>query len=592
MTAQDAAKLLGCSPQRIKQLVEEGRLPGPIKASDRIHLHRRPDVELYRDLAAGEDTTLLAALMPSAPTPLRRIVDLIYKVPEHWTFGEVWQHVRVWRGPVDGVDRTVVLLSTLHGSPEMLFSTTKEIAAHLDRELLGGTGRDAVWLLYSRRTESERPRVVNAVLRDATRSARGSLVRRMARWADHERRPGDWEPFAPSMHPLESVLDIDRLVGEPVETFPGETYTRETVDRWQRTRTAVPVVVDPIGLRANADALRVLTEHSSMRPEAAHWGARALAGLLRERESASRQSALSSMTWVDRVIRDGGAQAPTDLDERHVAARMIAASLTDADHAAMESAGAPLQVNQLAPALNELRDWADDADEFADRPDPRLHSAISHAIEAVTMELSYERLAIPERRIAEPINVRVVGKLGRRFLDQITWEPAGARHSRRHRVLAHNLIGGEQARFGYDLDGNLIAHVTDRIDAIAAEWPDTASQQVLRTATAIVAEADDKPGAIAVFLETPDGLRLLPRYGDRYNGWQFGYPGSSPGHLVAALIDLVEATHEVKLVMDQRIALRQWLDGETERPATSLRIDTAELGSQLQRVLAEVPNRG
>src|SRR5690606_6095963 len=173
------------------------------------------------------------------------------------------------------------------------------------------------------------------------------------------------------------------------------------------------------------------------------------------------------------------AQAPADLDERHVAARMIAASLTDADHAAMESAGAPLQVNQLVPALHELRDWADDTDEFADSPDPQLHSAISHAIEAVTMELSYERLAIPERRIAEPINARVVGQLGRRFLDQITWEPAGARHTRRHRVLAHNLIGGEQARFGYDLDGNLIAHVTDRIDAIAAEWPDTASQKVL-----------------------------------------------------------------------------------------------------------------
>ncbi|MBC7299477.1 helix-turn-helix transcriptional regulator [Nocardia salmonicida] len=584
MTAQDAAERIGCTHQRVKQLVQEGRLAQPIRINARIHLHRRADIEVYRDVAAGREITLVASLLPDAEQPLRRTVDLLIDRPTGWPGSVTWQHVRVFSGHVGETERTVVVLSTLHASTNMLYNDIRDIAAQLNQTVLAGRGRDAVWIVYIQRTEHQRPRIENAVLRTAiprTSTARNFLRRPTVSASTA------WEPDDPSFHPLDSLHEVDRLIGAPLETFPGESYTIETVDRWQHARATgpsgpVPFLVDPYEFRLYADALHLLARKPNDRAQTARFGERALADLLRGRDAGFRHSRPQDRTWLAREIRDRARNLPLDLDEDHLAVAMTAVELTDADQAAIEAAGAPLTIAQLPTALTELRQWAEDTDEFADNPDPQLHDAISRAVDAVIFTLRAERIEAPMPSIPEPLVADVRGQVGQRFLDQISWEPAGARRGRRHRKLAASLIGGETARFGLDLDGNLIAQRPHRPETIAAEWPDHCDSELWHRATRIIADNEDKPGAIAVFLEAPDGLHLLPRGNtNRHNGWQFGYGGSSPGHLAASILANVThhhgELHDDELEYDRRHALSRWLDLETERPTDHLRIDLAEL---------------
>ncbi|MEU6562653.1 helix-turn-helix transcriptional regulator [Nocardia nova] len=584
MTTQDVATLLECSPQWVKKLVNDGRLPAPERPSDRIVLHRRVDVELYRELAAGGTATLLAALLPDAANPLRRIVDLIYTDESLTPFSGVrlHLHVRVWRGTVDGVARTVVLVSALHGSPDIVGSSRiTEIAARIDRELLAGQGRDAVWLVWLVRTPTGDPELINVILRDDAAPRRGSAVTRLLRGP----ATGRWEPTRPTLRPLNSIRDLDRLVGSPVEIFAGETYTADAVERWQRSHAPVDILTDhPYRLHELAGALHILLDNRSAHPRAAKLGARVVADHLRDRDTAMRRSAPETRNWIDLELSQDAATVPADLDGDHLAARLVCIELDRRDYAALEDAGAPASVDQLPEALEQLRDWAALTDPYAENPDPDLHAAVDLALNLVIQQLRFEGLAVPAPVIAEPYVSDVVGETGRRFLAQITWQSAESRRSPRHRKLAEQLIDPTGIRFGADLDGNLVAHGRDGRfpNTIAVEWPDDCPAELWDAATAIVADTDEDAGQIVVYLEAADGLHLLPRGGfhHRYNGWSFGYAGSAPGHLTQVIITLLGEHEGLDLDLEDRIALRQWLEVRTDQPGTHLHIPLAQLKTQ------------
>lgn len=584
MTTQDAATLLGCSPQWVKKLVGDGRLPAPERPSDRILLHRRVDVELYKELAAGGTATLLAALLPDATNPLRRIVDLIYTDESLSMYSDVRirLHVRVWRGTVAGVARTVVLVSTLHGSPDLVRSPRiTEVAARIDRELLAGQGRDAVWLVWSVRTSTDDPELINVILRDEAATLRGAMVTRLLRGPE----TGRWEPTRPTMRPLDSIRDLDRLVGAPVEVFAGETYTADAVERWQRSHKTVDVLTDhPYKLHMLAGALHLLLDNRSAYPRAAELGARVVAEHLRERDTAFRHSTPATRNWIDLELGQSAEALPADLDEDHLAARLVCIELDRRDYTALEEAGAPVSVDQLPEALELLRDWAALTDPYAENPDPDLHAAVDQALTLVTQQMRYEGLAVPAPVIAEPYVSQVAGETGRRYLGQITWETADSRRGRRHRRLAEELIDTTGIRFGTDLDGNLVAHAPEGRfpNTIAVEWPDDCSAELWAAATAVVADTDEDAGQIVVYLQTPDGLHLLPRGGfhHRHNGWQFGYAGSGPGHLTEVIITLLGENEGLDLDLDDRIVLRQWLEARTDKPGTHLHIPLAQLKTQ------------
>ncbi|MFE4457668.1 helix-turn-helix transcriptional regulator [Nocardia tengchongensis] len=582
MSTHDVAEHLGISVQRVKRLVALGKLPEPVRVSDRAHVHRRVDIEVYQDSSQGQPITVLGSLAADAGSPLRRVVDTLVRAPQRWWFlDEVWLHVRVWKGCVGDVERTVVLLSVLHPSADVLRPHMRLIAPWIDAEILEGQGLDALWLIQHNRTPSHPSTFTNVVLRAEPPQAAHSGMRAMLRGLI-PKQDDVWTLSVPSFHDLASVHEVDRLVGEPVEQFPGETYTSENVERWQRTRTPVPVTTDPYGLLPLAQALHVISRATgSNHRETAGYAMRAITDQLRETERAARRQH-ESPAWIDRAREERGRSGPeqvADLDAAHLAVWMTAIGLTEFDHAVMDDAGAPLPVDQLVTTWNGLWDWVEEVDGFADTPDPELATALDRAITAVETTMRAEGVVAPQRHSTLPRVAMVYGATGRRYLDQIAWQPPQARRNRRHRMLARRLRGGENARFGLDPDGRLVAHNPDvNPDLIATEWLRNGTLKLWDSASAIVADnPGEKPGALAVYLDTPQGLRLVPSDRAEFTdtGWQFGYGGSSPARLAYDLAkDYVQA-HRLPTTTVR--PLNEWFDRHTVRTATHLEIPVIEI---------------
>lgn len=584
VTAQDAAEILGCSPQRVKQLVQEGRLAAPVEFGPRSHLYRRSHVEYVRDVLQGAALTPLSSLLPDAwNSPLRRTVDVVVPAPRSWS-DETSLHIRVWEGMVDGAPRLVVLLAGPSGASVGHPDLT---ASWVDREVLGGRGRDAVWMLLIPREDRYTPPVLtNIVLgsRNSARSAKPSPFVRMFRREREEPLSDAWEPDQEQWHECDSVAELDRVVGEYVEHFPGETYTEANIEAWhRRRRSPIPVVDDPNELRPIADALHVVARMPASRPAAAALAGKVLARALRGRLAIDADP--SRTTWIDRLERTA-----IDLDANHRAVAMTRCELTEGDQRVLDSFSTPVPDSESVSALAELRDWMESVDEYADEQDrdQSLCSALAQAVDFLERDARRAGIEVPVYPERIVFSHGVPGDFTRAYLDQVAWQPSSAKLTRRHRMLARQARG--RAMFGEDLDGNLVAAwpseeipaggrlsaVLSSKDRIAIEWPTVPTSSMLPPGSAIV--ADDEIGDLPVFVRFADGtLRLLPRRADRrHGGWNFGYGGGGPATLENAILHAFRVADG--LADEQLIEVREFVDAQITHPGQrTLRILVDEI---------------
>lgn len=130
------------------------------------------------------------------------------------------------------------------------------------------------------------------------------------------------------------------------------------------------------------------------------------------------------------------------------------------------------------------------------------------------------------------------GPLTRSYLNGVNWQPLSQIDpSRLDRLRAVLPVG----RAGLDPDGWLVALSVDGKD-FACEWPTSGQSDPTLALATIRADRPSPNGATPVYVERASGrLQLLPSAGDRRHGNAFtwGYSGTGPSNLAAAVLDLV-----------------------------------------------------
>jgi predicted DNA-binding transcriptional regulator AlpA len=242
---------LGVSPMRIRQMVNEGKLPEPTNLGTRFYVWHRADVAAVKAQQTGQASSPASGLLRPPAQRLTRVRDELLHV-------EVWReplpvHLRVWHGPAPEGRRTVVLLGGA------------SVNAHLEEIVRAAAGllpvspREAVWFGYRPGDELRPQEVDNLIWRptsddeDRTPSA-GGRVRHFFRRTAPVRRADQ----VPRYHRPASLPEVERIVGSPVEAYPGPAYTPETIEAWQRTGRQVEVVRDSIAFESLLTAATTL----------------------------------------------------------------------------------------------------------------------------------------------------------------------------------------------------------------------------------------------------------------------------------------------------------------------------------------------
>lgn len=311
-------------------------------------------------------TTGQALRMRSAPNSLRRIIDEIVEVPS--LIGRDKPdpaHIRVWRGWVGWRHRTVVVLGVTDGGmvPPAYIGWW---AAWLNHHVLHGLGHRAVWITIRPRTRYEEPRFVNEVFRRYRR-----------------RSDGSW-PHLRSEY-LDAVIDVDRLIGVPLEQFPGDFYRRDIVEEWQRTGKEVAVVDDSFHVRRNGDALTVLDEHRHRWPTQTALAGRVVASLMLESDGYQTRIDVRDQnpnsTWLMRV---DDPLAP-DLNTTHLAVIATPARLTAADQDLLGNYAERIEDESVTAALDVLMPWEQHLRRMniAERLDSKVVDAVKIAVDGL-----------------------------------------------------------------------------------------------------------------------------------------------------------------------------------------------------------------
>lgn len=147
LTSPQVAQRVGVTRQRVDRLVELGQLPQPVGRSGRNRLWRAADIELAlagNDPSTGRPATPRWDSVPVPDVPLRLEVDEVLAVPGMWIDETPRVHLRIWRGPVAGAHRTVVLYGALTESHGIIINYAEDIARTIAaRHLSVGEARSA-----------------------------------------------------------------------------------------------------------------------------------------------------------------------------------------------------------------------------------------------------------------------------------------------------------------------------------------------------------------------------------------------------------------------------------------------------------------
>lgn len=574
VTVSQFAERLGVSTARMRQLVDEGKVPAPERPGAKASVWRESVVNAVLE-ARGGGVSVHAALAPAAVLPLRRVFDGLIEFEPYPQRQAAEAHVRIWEpsGP-DGV--TVVVLGALHGTGGVTHRV-EAIAETVRGQLLGPEvdPEQIAWFeYYPGRGLIGRDEVNSVVFR------LGKPARRHSGWL--RSRPAD-PVVAPLVDPSWyrcGLAPLERVVGAPVECYPKPAYIRPVIEAWQRGggREVIEYEHDEYGVHTMMANVRVLdaapapAEASGLADDLCHVLVTETAVFLGARPSeqpytdtADKKVFAAHLVPTRLTIPE---QELFDRYQRHTIAGYLPATADD--------------VVKVEPLLTRARHWMANVGPDSDTPQPELHAAITAATSTLATRLGHVDPGFELRNLptVEPQIFNVVGPHDKAYLQQVRWSDQAGSGQRRKR-LARELTNdaAPQLQYGVDLDGRLVAYLEDPVyggpPRFAVEWP-TLKPPVGRLSDDLVLVADGAPGDRPVYLRDAVGtLRPMPAtFTSIIGGWNFGYGGGGPGTLVHSISWLIEASDQ--LAEDQ--VPREWIEDQVRHSSQeSLTISIADL---------------
>lgn len=510
LTASDVAARLGVSVARVRQLVDERKLAEPRKYGTRASLWDIADVRTFQVVAGGGAITGQASLVTTAMAPLTRTHDVVIPVFRPSARSAAWlAHVRVWEGTVEGDPRIVVILARTQDSP-YADARIEEIVETVDNRLLGGRGRDAIWVeTYLSDTRDRSFEAANLVLTltdTLTRSERRDLLWKKRRYANPI-----WVPMA--------LHSVDALVGEPVEWWPHGTYSPKSIEAWHRTKTTVEV--SPVGTQLQ----ELHVDGHILLDAAAEIGDRddvvAQAVTHAEAIAAHRAVEPRHCEW------DDGTRPPADYAGEWPT--RFAAVLTPYTPASNDLVALP-SLHALERVVDLFQEWIEGlpVDSLA------ASAAADRVLDLLQTQLWEHEDATAGAADGAIRTFAAAGDLDRNYLAQIDTSPGLSSVSELGARIA--ALTDTSVQYGVDPFGNAVAF-SDGGEYFAVRWPTHPSSpfppggELVSSGVLPDEVAVDRPvyvqvdGRITGLLACdPESARL---------GWSFGYHGSSPLALAA-----------------------------------------------------------
>lgn len=556
MSVREVAEVLGVTAPRVRQLVQEKKLPGPTRFGDKAHLWSRADVEALRFTQDGRGiVTERTALMPDPAAPLRRVVDDVF-----FTGGEGWGgrafrvHVRVFQGVVEDVNRTVVILSEL---PEggSITNWFERVASEVTARYLGGNVHAVAWIHAYHigwRATKNALEVLNITMQldhaEDSSSDTGSWfdrfvsLGRTSTAAERQKvsyREPDWHGC--------SVVEVHRVLGQEIEWYPFEAYTSREIEYWQRHGRPRETEIDPLELKPLVDAIEALSTiprtHSYSRVARSICPILATVAMIKDSEDGRMVPKGATASFVR--VRDDY--------NRSVGITRSAATLvpyrlsgSDLDLVTKYVTAPPMlpwehDTSEMTNLHLDLRAWEDETDKHSVGYDEVLHTHLDVALGWVSFPAVREELEA--RRDIHPIgHVRgfnVAEEWDRKYLDNITFSASIDDSNRVWRILKEQVqfLSGT-VRFGVDPFGNKVVHEQGpHGESLYVYWPSIPQDFPLDAEVVADGGSGDRPAYIS---HANQIIGLLPQFpAFYYNGWNFGYGGGGPGRLAGDILEAI-----------------------------------------------------
>jgi predicted DNA-binding transcriptional regulator AlpA len=557
LSSSQVAKRLGISRQRVDQLVEAGRLPAPVGRSGRNRMWKESDIELAvagSDPSSGRMPVPDWATVPVPDPPLPKVVDEVLPVPGVWVDKAPRVHVRIWRGPVASVTRTVVLYGALEESHGIIVNYAETIARTIAaRHLSVGEARNAWWFGFWPRGMPRKNLSVDYVSFAFPRTTTGAagLLDTLLRRGLKEAWDGEFT------HPLWRRVergDLARVIGsEPDLDFPEGTYTAAVVQALAAGTRPVVVEFDPYKLRAQVRRVMTLNGYRRALLSGAEQQAdRPALALLRGADHATAARTADALNVVEElfaVTAQGAVQAYRKraavddpgaalVERRWYSPGPSEMAVLDHHVKGPSREGDPAYAGAVERSLSVVRKAREALAEAEETGSAQADADLLKALERAEPDLLSVRHLLDPRRVDDPgpvpQSIYEIGEAEAAYLATVSWwGPAAGDVHRAARLRGHLWEKDQEAaRTGYDPFGRVVLHspesgvlVVERPRALPAEpYPDDA--ELLGT-----------PDSMTVFVRLPDGrcdiLPSDPR--STYTDVTWGYDGTGPDTLATAL---------------------------------------------------------
>ena len=556
------AERLGVSEQRVRKLAET-QLPTATNLGSRATAIHQGSVEALIARRRGQETSLPLTGIAPATRPAAKIVDTVMSYHSDWGGSAAAAvHVRVWQRHPDDGGQHLVVLGHLEDQVVALNQHLPEAVAELMRLLPAVTISGSVFLEYRPEHWSDRSQwlgVTNLITKDTSRKD--------ARPSDLYDDPG---------HPLRiDFSDLEQVLDDRFYVFAKGTYTVQNVERWLRERardhttTQIDVALDDWDVTGVVASSRALAKYAEeIASDDLLNSAAALVGHLTKARIEQRdQTPRPDRTRPETRRGEDDAQWP---DPDRFATRVVQPDVSADDRAFLTDLATRYPIldedlRDVLETIDRLGELQYEFDEYADFPDPPLHTALaegillmSHRATSLTGYDNLYRYPGPPWVSRGPYEVN--GPWTRAYLDQLTDRRFGVPLTAGERRLAAQLrrnvlTGAEEDRdpwFGTDSQGHRVAVVTAggvdrfavewpaRIRAVEQpEWPARPDEDLVVPSTRVVADAAQYDTPVLVLLP---GQVLVPLPRTELSMeqlWSFGFDSGGPRdlaeHIASAL---------------------------------------------------------
>jgi hypothetical protein len=618
---------LGISAERVRQLAKSGEMPDPVGRLGRQLVWQWIDVEVWaigqgRFPPSPDKSQHSQRTEPRGTSSgLRLVVD---EVMEFGRKNRNACHVRVWAPASGSTGRHVVLLGHLNEFRGTGLTNDIESAAMTAaRRYLGRSWRRAQFFQYTpagRLFESDEFSRVTFTIRDrrprALRRMQGRVDADLIDVLGGELCDPVWRPT--------SIDEIAELTGDLPRTWMPGVYTSELIKATAELPLGRPEATwDPANARSLsrlASSLEMVRSTNSRMSSAEEFGlpiemssielelamtvvAHAMLDALEQAQQDVRTQPADTAIWLRspelrneaELFAIAECSLLTSIDPVHVwqlvanlRRQIVTATSQDrtiqtyqqllvpgfrggwvelAWYEANVAEPLPLDEGWLGPIATSGDLVVSSEQEASKAPAPKPFDQFVLLIETLVDYLREEwdlwaTYDVPSFRPSEPLSA--TGPLSRAYLDSVDWlEPEDLDKHSLHRLEGVIELG----RCGLDPDGNLVS-VTKDGKEFACEWPVSGPPDDNLAHATIRADRPSR-GPTPVFVARRDGrLQLLPSAPDFLHGNSFtwGYPGTGPSNLAAAVLDLLR------------------------RSADSIHIDAAEECVHSLAVSGHVPN--